>query len=294
MGDIFGSIDMEPGIYQDIPFSDYLQIRAFSKSDIKHLNKSQNHFKIEKEKPKEVKEAFIIGDICDILLTDNKSLGNEYHMLPQFVEYQGRKIAWNGTLKTCKKIKEEAENKYPNKIIIPYSWYEEAYNCAEALKNFDMAIEPMQNAIYQETIVWIDEETGVKCKGRLDFRNDYCTTDIKTTKDASEKAFQNDLVKLDYGCQGAMYQYGLSQLTGEDIKPFAFLCVEKGTYMPVRYFLREESLAIGLDDARKAMLIYKECLESGKFKGYKSGDIDYPRWKLASHKDMTGLIPEDY
>jgi hypothetical protein len=292
---IFGTIDLDDGIYTDIDFDTYLQIRAFSNSAIGKLMKSPYHFKHDRLKDKENKDHFIVGDITDSILTGNKEIDDKYAVLPKEYFYQNKWRPWNAGSKTCEKEMEKIRLANPNKILVSDNLFQQAQDMASVVQNFDGAFELLKDAEFQITLIWTDIVTGVKCKARLDWKNSEAITDLKTSKDASSRAFTNALVNLNYGTQGALYQDGWETLTGEKL-PFWFLVIEKVTNAIVKYCLREKTLIIGLGIAREAMLRYQNCMETGDFPGYPSGDIDYPRYFLKDNTDSnpTGLIEDIY
>ena len=78
------------------------------------------------------------------------------------------------------------------------------------------------------TLRWRDPETGIECKGRIDYYVPArrCAVDVKTTEDARIDAFRRTVGRYGYHRQDAMYRDGLA-VVGEAIEHFVFLAVEK-------------------------------------------------------------------
>jgi len=128
---------------------------------------------------------------------------------------------------------------------------------------------------------WFDPDYQVLTKVRLDYINkkNRVISDLKTTKDCTEHAFFEQAYKLDYDLQAAHYLYTVTRLTGVTHDRFFFIAVnKKPTYdfadneiygvMVYEANANDEFINSGLLKRAKALTIYNECLESGKWPGY--------------------------
>ena len=133
-------------------------------------------------------------------------------------------------------------------------------------------------------IVWNDKKTGLLCKARIDYvhRARALLIDLKTTTDASPKAFQFEMNKWKYHQQAAFYCDGWKTLTGDD-PCFVLLPLEKSPpYAAAAYQVGDDTLWAGRLTYQKAIAKYAECVETGMWLGY--GDkvvmLDIPLYAL--------------
>lgn len=132
----------------------------------------------------------------------------------------------------------------------------------------------------EQSLYWIDDETGVTCRGRIDWLLPNAIVDLKTTINAAPAKFSRSLVDYGYALQAAWYQQGYEVLTGERL-PFVHVVVEKEPpHLVAVYQLDADAIAYGAEKAREARVLFAECESSGVWPGY-SPDIELvslPGW----------------
>ena len=77
---------------------------------------------------------------------------------------------------------------------------------------------------------WIDDETGLRCKGLVDWISDHhpgVLFDLKTTRDASPDGFGKSAWNFSYHTQDQFYRMGVEVMTGTAPVGFVFVAVEK-------------------------------------------------------------------
>ena len=124
----------------------------------------------------------------------------------------------------------------------------------------------------QVSIFWIDEETGLRLKGRADMllmtdADADVMTDLKTAESAQPWAFARASGMYRYHVQAAMYSDGWTSNTGRPVK-FLFAPVEKeppflNTILPIL----PDSLEAGRREYRRLLRLYQECVESDNWPG---------------------------
>jgi hypothetical protein len=121
------------------------------------------------------------------------------------------------------------------------------------------------------SIYWIDEETGIQCKARIDAHSAAPTPlslDVKTTDDVRPNAFMRQFMKLDYDLQAAHYRAALRALHGVDF-PFLFAAVESCEPYATRiYGMSEDLLANGEAKRQFALRTLKKCLDTNTWPAY--------------------------
>lgn len=271
-----------PGIYEGVPFAEYSAWDAFRKSDVPALLRSPLHWAWEQEHPYQ-SAAMDMGSMIDCLVCDGpEEFAAQFAMRPDTYESEetrGRgdnKVTtvvekpWTMASKTCKAI--WADLQASGKAVVSAGDVRAARGAAAALKAHPMIADWLAAGKTQVSMVWIDMETGVLCKGRLDLLvTDYglLIADFKGTDNADRGAFRRTMTSLRYHIQGGLYQDGYASLTGGLYPPFYLAAVEmQEPHGCAVYPLGPDSLATGLIEARKAMLVWKEIQRTGKYLGY--------------------------
>ena len=136
------------------------------------------------------------------------------------------------------------------------------------------------------TLVWDDEETGVRCKARVDrlpASSMIGVVDLKTTKDASPKSMAKSVWAYGYYRQSSHYLSGLRHL-GDPRDSFRFICVEKEKpFACAVYRIDEGSIDAGEAELKKLLRTYKICSETGFWPAYPDEEIDLaiPPWAFS-------------
>lgn len=209
--------------------------------------------------------------------TDALRFGQAFHLaILEPEEFIKRVEWWDKTITTKSKGFQAAAAAMPErKILCPEAWKETLIHMMNAyLANPETRALLEMEADNEVTMVWIDKETGVECKGRLDraARGVGLLIDFKTTKDASEEGFEKSIRDFNYHVQDAFYRSGYEEVFGEKPSGFAFPLVEKTRpFLTNLCQLSEEALAAGDYIFRRNIRHYAECINKGKFPGYGPG-----------------------
>lgn len=256
----------EVGIYYNVPFEEYLKWPCFSKSMISATRKSALHLKKYMDE-KESTDSLTLGSYVDALLLDPKE-AKKFKVKPEtYISSDGKVKPFTMRANTCKQMVEDME--YAGFKVID-KWMEDiAQEMILSIRSNNEINFILENAEKQVSLVWVDEETGVKCKGRLDLKNDCFITDLKSSKDASKGPFSRDMHKFGYHQQAGMYNNAFELLFGAKPEPFRFIVAEnQAPFCTALYVLDEESEEAGLIEARVAMRLYQSYLEQGTYTGY--------------------------
>ena len=97
--------------------------------------------------------------------------------------------------------------------------------------------------------------------------------DVKTTNDASPKAFLNTVIKYGYHRQAAIYIDGYNEVTNGKVDAFFFLVVEKTPpYRVECYTLEDMFINYGREEFHRLLRLEKECREND-FWPHWTGDV---------------------
>jgi len=267
--------------FHEIPFKEYLEIEAFSKSQVSSILKSPAHLKARLNEPIKSK-SLSLGSLVDCLVLEPELFSGKYVVTPAtYVNDKDEIKKWSGNAKVCKEW--TAKIALSGKEIVKSLDLEKAMAMDKSLMESVVA-QKLLSGKKQVSALWYDPKHGVPCKGRFDVLNDGNITDLKTTSgDATPKGFSMEAYKYNYHVQAAAYLEAYEQIQGEAISEFNFVVVETSAPFSVGSFtLREDSIMLGKMFWERALGIYKECLNTGEWGGYedKLVAIDVPAWAL--------------
>lgn len=229
------------------------------------------YFKPERE-PDTPTPAMIFGSAAHKLLLEPDDFFTEFSIAPISDKRtkEGKEL-W---------VSFESENK--NKTVITNADYEVLQKMITALKSHPLPFKLLRNGNPEQSIEWIDDETGLALKARHDYRHADYIVDYKTVADASLEAFQRTLVSHGYHQQAAHYLDSEIALTGHDHRTFVFIAQEKTPPYPAAvYVLDQKSIEAGRKENRRALRAIQKCLETGVWPSYHADqpiDIGLPKW----------------
>ena len=143
------------------------------------------------------------------------------------------------------------------------------------------------NSKPEQTLIWT--ESNVLCRARLDIlANDYKhVVDYKTTTNAKPATWsRGHIIAQGYDMQAAHYRSGIYRLTGV-LPEFIFLVQEnKPPYGCSVVGLENSMELVGENKIMRALKIWRECLQSGKWDSYPTDILYYIAPAYAIHEDL--------
>lgn len=263
--------------------SDYFDHPAMSQSKLKDLKKSPKHFWAKHidpyAEPMIETDAMCFGSAVHACLFEHQKFITDYIVAPNvdkrtkegkaiYAEFvansAGKTIISADDIKVVKKIRDSVLNKKTSRVLL-------------------------NGGIAEHEIFWIDNETGVSCKGKLDYFIEPCKLypngviiDLKTTLNAEQSEFAKTIYNFGYHNQMAFYCNGIKTIyKTEDYPSFIFLPVEKTAPYECGFFEGDRMmLELGLRENSRLLNLYKKCKESNKWYGYedKVQTIELPSW----------------
>lgn len=138
----------------------------------------------------------------------------------------------------------------------------------------------IRDAQTEVPLYWVDPETGVECKGRLDAITEGYVIDYKTTSNAATDAFMREALRYGYDLQAAMYLEA-ARANGYNPKGFIFIAQEKtAPYLVNVLHAGEAFIDRGLWIMRDLLAKYKECRDSDSWPGYGENELILPEWEV--------------
>jgi len=252
---------VDPVITPDTYYQDYMYT-TFSMFKIL-LDKSPLHFKYYSENPIKESAAMRFGTAFHKYVLEGESFEKEYIVEPNIDK---RTTLGKKTWLTF--VQNNASKKWiteDNMKLI-----KEMYKVITNNKHFNL----MNNCLKEHIHLWENKSRDMLCKCRLDavnFEKEYII-DIKTTRDASPKVFEDIIVKNKYHMQAAYY------LDGTELKDYYIFAIEKSPpYGMCIYKLDKSIIQEGRNEYVKGLAIMKEIKVRGEA-GYNNDKIKTLKW----------------
>lgn len=132
---------------------------------------------------------------------------------------------------------------------------------------------PLANALLsagqaEQSLIWVDERTGVWRRARVDRLRTDALVDLKTCESADEEHIQRAIHRYGYHSQGDWYQAGAAALGLGDL-PFIFVFIEKAPPHLIHVVqLDADTLAAGRRINDRAVDLFADCTRTGEWPGY--------------------------
>lgn len=279
-----------PGIYHDVSFETYLSWDCFHKSMVASALRSTLHLEHFINSEFEPSKVMDFGSLVDCLLLEPKIFDNKFREKPEtYINNKDEEKPFNANSNWCKAWIQEAKD--DGVTSYKKEDYSKALDIIESVNSHKTASQWINAPEQQVAVVWLDEETGIMCKARLDLLKSDMIVDVKTTANASSDPFARIMNSLLYHVQASMYQTGLSCNNGGEVLPFNLIVAEtEAPFCVATYNVGEDSLHAGNILFRKAIRKYKDYLEIGPT-GYSDfpDEIDVPRWALNVVEELTDV-----
>jgi hypothetical protein len=218
---------------------------------------------IERIVPHKQSDAMLIGSATHKLILEPSTFNHE------FAVFNGRKAG-----KAWIEFKEE----HGHQDIITQVQYNDIQKMRDAVLRCPEAAQLLSGGEAEQSVFWRDEETGVLCRARADYKKivngKTILVDLKTCISAEPEKFAKDLVNLGYPLQEAMYREGFQA------DAFAFVAVEKVTNTVQVYTLDDLFDQAGHFIFRQALERWAELLPQKQWPSYREGvtQLDCPEW----------------
>lgn len=274
----------EPGIYNNVEFSEYLTWDAVSNSSLHSAAKSMAHYR--SRKPVEETPAMRLGSLVHAGRLEPIQIANRYVVMPAYeldVRTEDGGIPTNPkATKAYKKLVADFAKTNAGKAIVTQSQYDAMIAMVGSIATHPRAAALLEDGKYEVSILWRDEDSGLLCKGRVDCWQDRqgVIVDLKTTADAGR--FERQIVDRAYHRQLAMYADGIEELTGQE-QGGALVAVESSEPYCVRAALMSDAaMSVGRTEYKRLLCDIANAMESRRWPGYDSPEEwTLPAWMQA-------------
>ena len=173
----------------------------------------------------------------------------------------------------------ELELESTNKIVISQEDYLNLLAMEKKLRSSEQAMQLIDGARIEHSLFWQDDHSGLFLKSRPDIWHDNMIVDLKTTSDASPRAFQYEMVKYGYHVQFAMIRDGIEKIEKHRVSNFIDLVIEsKYPHNMAIYIIDEFAIDEGHVKYKQICLDLKNSMNENNFKDYGIQTISLPKW----------------
>jgi len=241
-------------------------------------NSSLKYFVGKKACPKKYHHHYILGK--DKKRTQSLELGSALHTAVL------ERSTWKDIYKVIqqKTVSDATRAKYAPLLPMPAQDAKKIIGMKNSILQFPFCnvILNFEKGEAEQSIYWIDEETGVLCKTRPDFLNYEINAvfDLKTTEDASPAGFPRSMAEYGYYMQAAMMIDGIKAVLGIDVTVCNFVVEKSAPHCVQPYEISSDDIAQGRYEYKEALRVYKACLEANEWPMYSKEilEIELPYW----------------
>jgi hypothetical protein len=258
-------------IIRDQPFAEYQAIEAQNKSLLVEVERSPAHYYYAKSHRREATPAMQFGKFLHALVLEPHTIDSLYLQAPEGLR-KGTKA--HDALVIASQGRE----------LVSHSQWLAAHDMRDAILLHPLASQCLQKCAEAEvSLTWVDPETELQCKARLDKWCGGVIMDLKTCEDASLRGFERAVAAYKYHWQAAMYLDGAKANVKNDFT-FVFICVEKEPpYGVAVYTLEESFIEAGRQSYKNALRVVRECIDKNEWPCYSNQvlEIPAPKWMQA-------------
>lgn len=276
---------MEPGIYRNMPESEYRAIDAVNQSALKYP--TPLHMRHAMQSTKEPTPAMLFGRYVHVQALEPHEASKTYAVMPDLTKgilnKDGTPSKNPRNTAQYREAVADWTSRHKDKEVVSREVWFSAARAAEAVRSHEDAMHFIDNSDDCEIVaVWKDEATGLLCKARLDAICTAfgCVTDLKTCESAEPHKFAQSLFNFGYHLQAAHYING-ARACGFDVDSFAIIAVERDAPHAVQVFeLEAEAITYGQQVLAEKLSAYALAKQTGEWCGYPLGinSVTLPSW----------------
>lgn len=262
--------------YHDLPFETYCEIPAANSHGLMDIrNKSPKYYQWKKSKPRTT-DSMAFGTLVHWIILEPKVL-EERMCLKKTVDGRTKEgKAYNADFQA---------SLLPHQVAVDEETYDKVRFVRDQLAAHPYTSKLIGKGLSEQVGCWVHNETQVFCKTRLDklFPKEGWIIDVKTTYDASPRAFQKQMVNLDYDLQAAFYMKGFEYIYKRRPEGYIYLCVENTEPHDIAIYTPEQTVIDhGNYKFQQGLMTYAECVKSGQWPGYepRAVPMELPGWAV--------------
>jgi hypothetical protein len=215
--------------------AEYAAIPAVNYSSLKHIAVSPENYRWHLEHPAEQTDSFAFGGAVHCAVLEPDKFDARYQIYDE--RRDPRTKAW-----------QEWQAAHPGVQTLKSHEMERVKRCSDKVLGDPEASNLLRGGRREEVLTWTDEQTGVPCKGRLDYIRPDLVLDLKTTSDVPKfETFQRAIFKYGYQVQLSLYHDGAvaARRIGGRRNPWIIAVQTKGPFHVACFELDDEVLQHG-------------------------------------------------
>ena len=288
---------IEPGVYYDILFTEYLQWDAVSNSRLGLAARSAAHYK--QGFSGETSPALRLGSLTHCGVLEPLQLSNRYVVEPNFasmpenVDKRGERSYSHATT-FVKEARSQFAAANGRKLIVTQAEYDKVIGIATSLHKEQRVRELMTFGDAEVSLFWLDLATGLPCKCRIDWltvTTKRAIVDLKTCRDPLR--FESAIAEYGYHRQLAFYRRGVDALLGEVADAYLIAVETESPYCSRTAKVSESALRQGDDEISELLELVSECKSLDAWPGYSNpSEWELPAWKTRETElelDWSGI-----
>jgi hypothetical protein len=273
---------LQDGIYPDVPFADYCAWDAVNASRLSRMLISPAHYLTPSG---ETTPALRFGQLAHNGVLEPTALAERYAVLPDYhLDADNRTAAGEPTQSKATKYYKAKAAEFLAVNAGRERVSREEYARMKALVSSIAADRFARHVINghgpcELSLLWTDDQTGLRCKARIDKVSGAFLVDLKTTKDIA--AFAKSIARYGYHRQLAHYQAGYAAITGELLTPWIVAVESDPPHCVLAAPLSEVAVMQGETERRRLLAKVRQCQEQRDWPGPPAPDEwDLPEWAI--------------
>lgn len=274
---------MTPALIRGLPFADYLALPGVHVSTLKHMDVSALHYRHACDHGSAPSPSMMLGQICHAaILTPDEPVG--------VAVYDGNRTGKRWI---------EFELEHGHKTIVRRKELDASRAMRDAVMRHPEARRLLSRGEGEVSMQWTDADTGLPCKGRLDWlTSDGQIVEVKTTRAIHPRAFASACARLMYHAQIAFYDVGLHACAPSSARQLpALIAVENLPPHDVAvYRVGFDALEAGARKVAEWMRVLAACEADRRWPGVGGDgtlDLRLPDWALSDGDDIDiGALEE--
>jgi exodeoxyribonuclease VIII len=264
-----------------VTLTDYDAIEAINFSSLKHMAVSPMLYRWRQEHPEPTKAAYAFGGAvhCAVLEPD---LFDQRYAVFDGIRKGGAWAEW--------------QVEHDGMTSLRSTELAAIRAIVESVQRHRIAASLLRGGRREEAIVWIDEETGLACKGRVDYIRPSGVIEFKSTRDPHPSRFTRDLINYGYDAQAAFYHDGATRgrvIPGSEL-PYFIAAQTREPYDVAVYQLQPESLAGGRRFYRSLLKRLALCMDSDFWPGVAPDLVPIEHSPWADNRNLNTEESEDF
>ena len=263
---------IETGIHYDIPDVEYHALPGLSSTGVKAMLDSPARYQHMRTHRVE-KTAFDVGHAAHAKIL-GVGLG--------IAEYPAEHLTPSGNVSTkAATIAWAAEQRENGLVPVAPDQVRAVNAMAESVLAHPSARPLFEHGAPEVSLLWDDPETGVRCRGRIDYLHDRpLAVDLKTGRSADPRRFDRTAVDYGYGEQAVHYLDGLRATRGDEAR-FVHVLVENAAPHLVSVVELDDLFRfVAAARVRRAIDLYAACVAADEWPGYPADitPVSPPPW----------------